>query len=260
MKPIILDYSDKKIITENSSWFKHWFDSSFYHQLYANRNEKEAADFIDELIATLQPLPGSAMLDLGCGNGRHSKQLAGKGFNVTGIDLAASSINMAKRAENSLLHFYRHDMRKPFGENQFDYVLNFFTSFGYFNGANENQQVVANISRSLRGGGVLVMDYLNVQYAEDHLVKTEEKEIDGIVYHIKRWSDEMCFHKKITIDTGSAENQLEYTERVAKFNLADFHFMFRQHGLCIETAYGDYGMNSYDKNISPRLIMTARKL
>ena len=259
MKPLILNYSDKKIVTENSSWFKHWFDSSFYHQLYANRNEKEAAVFINELIAELQPSPGSVMLDLGCGNGRHSKQLAEKGFNVTGIDLAVSSISMAKKAENSSLHFYRHDMGKPFGDNQFHYVFNFFTSFGYFNDDNENHQVVSNISRSLKKGGILMMDYLNVQYAEDRLVNTEEKEIDGILYHINRLTDEMYFHKKITIDTGSAENQLEYTERVAKFSLADFYFMLGQHGLFIETVYGDYSLNSYDRNNSPRLIMIARK-
>src|SRR5215510_2688976 len=99
----------KNIEINNSAWFKHWFDSSFYHQLYANRDEKEAAGFIDELIGELEPVPGSSILDLGCGNGRHSKRLAEKGFAVTGIDLAASSISMAKRFKYESLHFYRHD-------------------------------------------------------------------------------------------------------------------------------------------------------
>src|SRR5687768_2142226 len=96
--------------TSNPTWFKKWFDSSFYHQLYSNRNEKEAADFIDELLIKLQPSLNSKMLDLGCGAGRHSKYLASKGFNTTGIDLASSSIRSAEKFETPDLQFYQHDM------------------------------------------------------------------------------------------------------------------------------------------------------
>src|ERR1700752_4887372 len=80
-------------------WFKHWFDSSFYHKLYANRDEREAAGFADALMEELCPPPHSKILDLGCGNGRHSKHLASKGFSVTGIDLSSSSIRDAKKHE-----------------------------------------------------------------------------------------------------------------------------------------------------------------
>ena len=49
---------EKTIATKSGNkWFEQWFDSSFYHKLYANRDEKEAADFIDELINELQPPP-----------------------------------------------------------------------------------------------------------------------------------------------------------------------------------------------------------
>jgi SAM-dependent methyltransferase len=137
----------------NNAWFKNWFDSSFYHQLYANRDEKEAATFIDELINELQPAAHSRMLDLGCGSGRHSKYLASKGFDVTGIDLAASSIRQAKRSETGKLRFYRHDMRIPFGRNAFDNVFNFFTSFGYFDDPSEDHKVVNNIYSALKPGG-----------------------------------------------------------------------------------------------------------
>ena len=49
---------------EEHPWFKDWFNSSYYHQLYFNRDEKEAAAFIDKLIEFLQPLPASVMLDV----------------------------------------------------------------------------------------------------------------------------------------------------------------------------------------------------
>ena len=65
---------------DNSAWFRQWFDSSFYHQLYGHRDEKEAAAFIDELLAELNPGPNASILDLGCGAGRHAKYLAIKRF------------------------------------------------------------------------------------------------------------------------------------------------------------------------------------
>ena len=60
-------------------WFKDWFNSPYYHQLYFNRDDREAAVFIDKLISYLKPAPDSTMLDVACGRGRHSIQLAGIG-------------------------------------------------------------------------------------------------------------------------------------------------------------------------------------
>ena len=243
----------------NYTWFKQWFDSSFYHQLYANRDEKEAAAFIDELINELEPTADSMMLDLGCGSGRHSKYLASKGFDVTGIDLAASSIRQAKRSEREKLRFYRHDMRIPFGRNAFDIVFNFFTSFGYFDDPSEDLKVVNNIYSALKPGGVLVMDYINSSAAEKKLTASEEKEIDGIIYHITRWTTETHFFKKIRIENMGMAEPVEHIERVKKFNVDDFKNLFDQSGLQLKKVYGDYYLNEYDVQTSPRLILIAKK-
>jgi len=242
------------------AWFKNWFDSSFYHQLYANRDEKEASAFIDELVSELQPALHSRMLDLGCGNGRHSKYLASKGFDVTGIDLAASSIRLAKRWETGRLNFYRHDMRVPFGRNAFDYVFNFFTSFGYFDNSSEDHKVVNNICSALKPGGTLVMDYINSVPAEKKLRASEEKEIDGIIYNITRWTTETHFFKKILIENIGMEEPVEHIERVKKFSVDDFADLFNSNGLQLEKPYGDYHLNDYDVQSSPRLILIAKKI
>jgi SAM-dependent methyltransferase len=241
-------------------WFKHWFDSAYYHKLYGNRNEQEAADFIDELTGYMAPAPGSTVLDLGCGMGRHSRHLASKGFSVTGIDLSSSSIRHAKKWETQSLHFYRRDMRAPFGDNHFDYVCNFFTSFGYFKTKHENNLVVRNISNSLKSRGTLVLDYMNVQTAEQKLVPSEEKEIDGIHYRITRWVDEKFIYKKIVVDEEQAGEPFENIEQVARFTLGDFTRMFSINGLQIEEVFGDYQLNPFELHASPRLIVIARKM
>ncbi len=245
--------------TGQTQWFASWFDSHYYHKLYAHRNDTEAAGFIDALIDRLQPDEDAGVLDLGCGAGRHAKYLASKGFCVTGIDLAAASIREAKRWERPGLRFARHDMRVPFGRNAFDYVFNMFTSFGYFDEPAEHLGVVRNIAAALKPGGRLVLDYLNVSYAESRLTPEESRTIDGVTYRVTRWTDDGHFFKRIAIEDARAAQRLEHVERVAKFTRRDFERMFARHDLAIEAVYGDYRLNPYNDRTSPRLILVARK-
>jgi len=241
-------------------WFKDWFNSPYYHQLYFKRDEKEAAAFVDKLIDYLKPAPGSTMLDVACGKGRHSIQLAGKGFDVTGIDLSEDSINEALRYETEHLHFYRHDMRLPFWINYFNYAFNFFTSFGYFKTRREHDNAIRTIAQAIKPGGTFVMDYLNVHYAEDNLVHQLEKDIDGVNFIITKWFDETHFYKKIIIEDEIMHHEpMIYTEKVAKFSLGDFTEMFAYQGLQIQEVFGDYNFANYDVRKTPRLIMIAKK-
>lgn len=241
-------------------WFKDWFNTPYYHQLYFKRDEKEAAAFINKLIDYLQPAAGATMLDVACGKGRHSIHLSEKGFNVTGIDLSEGSIAEALQHETDTLHFYRHDMRLPFWINYFNYAFNFFTSFGYFNTRREHDAAIRTIAQAIKPGGTFVMDYLNVHYAEDHLIHKFDKEIDGINFYITKWFDETHFYKKIVVEDEALEAPLEYTEKVAKFSLGDFTEMFAYHGMQLQEVFGDYTFCNYDVKKSPRMVMIAKKV
>ena len=241
------------------SWFKDWFNSPYYHQLYFNRDETEAAAFINKLIEYLKPGPGSYMLDVACGKGRHALQLANKGFDVTGIDLSEDSIKEALTFEYENLHFYQHDMRLPFRINYYDYAFNFFTSFGYFQTQRENDNAIRTIAQSLKPSGTFVMDYLNVHYAEDHLVHRSEKTIDGVNFIITKWHDETHFFKKIMVEDEALEEPLIFTEKVSKFTIGDFTEMFAYQGMQIKEVFGDYNFSAYSITKAPRLIMIAEK-
>ena len=241
------------------TWFKDWFNSSYYHLLYFNRDDREAGAFIDKLIGYLKPVPGSTMLDVACGKGRHSIQLAGKGFDVTGIDLSEDSINEALEHESDALHFYRHDMRLPFWINYFNYAFNFFTSFGYFRTRRENDDSIRTIAQAIKTNGIFVMDYLNVHYAEDHLIHQSEKQIDHVNFIITKWYDETHFYKKIIIEDECLREPVIFVEKVAKFSLGDFTEMFAYQGLQIQEVFGDYNFSNYDTRKSPRLVMIAKK-
>jgi len=240
-------------------WYQDWFSSPFYHKLYFERDESEAEAFINRLIDYLQPAPGSRMLDVACGKGRHSKILASLGFTVTGIDISFSSIAAAKEFETENLDFFVHDMRLPFWGNYFNYAFNFFTSFGYFKTRREHDDAIRTIAKSLRPGGIFVIDYLNVHYAEDHLRHDESKQINSATYTIHRWDDETHFYKKIMVTDETLEGPLEHTEKVAKFSLGDFTDMLAYQGLQVQEVFGDYQLGSYDVRKTPRLILIASK-
>lgn len=242
------------------AWYKDWFNSSFYHKLYFERDEKEAEAFIRKLIAHLEPAAGSRMLDVACGKGRHSKTLASLGYTVTGIDISEDSIAYARQFEKENLDFFVHDMRLPFWCNYFDYAFNFFTSFGYFKTRREHDDAIRTIARSLKPSGILVIDYLNVHYAEAHLVAKDVKQIGSTTYDIQRWDTEEHFYKKITVEDVSLPHPMSYTEKVAKFSLGDFTDMLSFQGLQVQEVFGDYQFNAYDVKKTPRLIIIAQRI
>ena len=240
-------------------WYKDWFNSEYYHKLYFERDESEAEAFMDRLISYLKPLPGSRMLDVACGKGRHSKFLAAKGFNVTGIDISIDSINFARQGEKENLSFFVHDMRLPFWINYFDFVFNFFTSFGYFGTRREHDDATRTIAASVKRDGTVLFDYLNVHYVEDRLVHNEVKTIGSTEYEIHRWHDDDHFFKKMIITDPILSKPLEFTEKVAKFSLGDFTDMLSFQNMQVTEVFGDYHLNPYHTRNTPRMIVMAKK-
>lgn len=241
------------------NWFEDWFNSHYYHLLYSNRSEKEAEDFIKKLVTHLAIIPGSKVLDIACGKGRHAKQLATFGLNVTGFDLASESIRIANESRDEHLRFFVHDMRLPFTEDgPFDYAFNFFTSFGYFENDKEDQAAFACFSSALKQNGKLIVDFLNVDYSLARLVPKETIERHPINFHIQRSMDGRYFHKSTSFEDNG--KTYEFKERVRALRLENFQNLCALNGLKIIEIFGDYELNTFDLNNSPRLIFIAEKL
>ncbi len=237
-------------------WFENWFDSPYYHILYKNRDESEAEGFIDQLLETLGPRPGARILDLACGRGRYSRHLADKGFDVTGIDLSPKSIAFARQYERDNLSFFTHDMRLPFRTNYFDYVFNFFTSFGYFDNEKDDIKTLHNVAIGLRPGGTFVLDFFNSVYVVNRLTGSEEKVIDGILFKVHKRVEGQ--HVIKSIDFQDKGQSWHFGERVRLFMPEDFERLFDAAGLEIRKTYGDYQLQPFRRESSPRLILVAQ--
>lgn len=242
---------------QTKSWYRSWFDSPYYPILYKNRDETEAAFFIDRLIKYLNPSEDAKFLDMACGRGRHSIQIHEKGFDVTGIDLSKNSISEAKKHEDQSLHFFVHDMRQTFQTAQFDYVLNLFTSFGYFDSRKENEDVLNAAYETLKEDGDLVIDFLNPEKIKKQIKESETKEISGIIFKIRRSYEDGWIIKKIEIQDGS--ESFEFEERVWAIEHEVFKSMLTGCGFEILDTFGNYNMNAYNPDDSERQIIIARK-
>ena len=239
-----------------NEWFKDWFNSPYYHLLYQNRDYKEADLFIQNLSKFLKIRLNANVLDLACGNGRHSITLNKIGFNVTGVDLSKNSISIAKKSETEKLNFHIHDMRYKFGSESYEYIFNLFTSFGYFNSMDDNVKMLESIKSMLIPQGILIIDFLNAEKVIRELKKHEIKTIEEIRFDINKYIENKKVFKEISI-TDPSGDIYKFTERVQLFNIDDFNSLLKPNFEILHT-FGDFYLNEFDSQISDRLIIIAK--
>lgn len=241
---------------EKQEWFETWFDTSYYHILYKNRNDEEAHFFMKNLIKYLEIKDGSKVLDLACGKGRHSIFLNEQNLDVVGVDLSEQSIKHAKQFENETLHFDVHDMREVYKKQSFDYIFNLFTSFGYFEDDHENQKAISAMEQMLNEQGVLVIDFLNAVKTLNNLVLKEQKNIDGITFNITKEVKNNFIVKTIKFeDKGES---FSFEEKVKALTLKDFKKFFDKTNFELFEIFGNVSLEKYNPETSDRLIMILR--
>lgn len=239
-------------------WFDEWFNTIYYHILYKHRDYEEAAEFLDHLIEYFQIEPNAKILDLACGKGRHAIYLNEKGFDVTGVDLSEENIKFASSKSNDTLRFKVHDMRHVFARNEFDYVFNLFTSFGYFDTKQENLGVIDATIQSLKPGGRFLLDFLNPYVVVNNLVHEEDQTIENIHFRIQRkYTEDEFILKNIIIDDHG--QHYEFQEKVKAIRRTDFLDYFKKINLEVIDIFGDYELSPYKKEESGRLIFVLKK-
>lgn len=241
---------------QSKEWFADWFDTSYYHTLYKNRDLSEAKQFIQRLVEYLPLRKEDHVLDLACGKGRHAVTLSECGFSVLGVDLSPNSISEAREFENDSLKFAVHDMRETIEGEKFDGVFNLFTSFGYFDSIEENQKAVDSIGKMLNPNGILVIDFMNAHKVVANLVQSETKIVDGISFNIERTFDGTHIFKQISFQADGQE--FSFTERVQALTLSDFSSLLDAANFKILDSFGDFDLRSFEETTSDRLIIIAQ--
>ncbi len=157
---------------------KQWYEELFEN--YALKYEQEGfthgtmgeCDFLEKEINYDK---NTRILDIGCGTGRHSIELAKRGYEVVGIDLSESLLNRAKEkaiGKSLSLEFYQYDARNLPFVDEFDLVYILCEGgFCLMETDQMNYQILASAAKALKPGGLLIFTALNALYPLYHSVK-----------------------------------------------------------------------------------------
>ena len=157
---------------------KQWYETLFenYGLKYDNESFTQGTvgecDFIEKETGSDKSIK---ILDIGCGTGRHSIELAKRGYNVTAIDLSDSLLERAreKAAKQSLaVDFQKQDARRLTFTNEFDLALMLCEgAFPLMETDEMNYHILVNASRALKDNGKLILTTLNGLFPLFHSVK-----------------------------------------------------------------------------------------
>jgi SAM-dependent methyltransferase len=144
-----------------------WFDDdafweTFGSYIYSDERLRTAPEDVDRILALAGTSPRD-VLDLCCGTGRHAVAFASRGCRVTGVDRTRFALDQARAhaaASGVGVEFVQCDMREFRRPVSFDLALNLFTSFGYFDAADDDLRVLRHVHEALRPGGALVIDVI----------------------------------------------------------------------------------------------------
>lgn len=248
---------NKPVIAED--WYHQSFDA-LYPIVYAHRTVDSARAEALFSVEQTQLMKSDTVLDLCCGNGRHIAHLLPHTSRVVGLDFSPHLLHLARKTLQGKALLVRADMRRQPFDGVFDVVMNYFTSFGYFQSEEENLAVVYEMSRSLKSGGRFFIDYLNRNWAEAHVEPESVRYQDEYEIREERWIDTESHRiNKTTIVSKDGKRLGESGESVKLYTLDEITGLLNKGGLQVESVYGDYSGSTCCDPSQPRMIIVGRK-
>ena len=247
---------DTKPWHEDDEFWEMWGPIMFSQQRLANSPAE-----VKNIVSLLDIKPQAHVLDLGCGVGRHSLELARQGFRVTGVDRTHRYLEQAteKATQEGLnIEFIQDDMRTFCRPDTYDTVINMFTSFSYFEDPEEDRQVVANVFRSLKSGGSFLLETHGKETLARIFLERNWEEINGVF---------VLYERKPTRNWGWMENRwimfkdnrpIEHKVSHRLYSATELATLLADCGFTQVNTYGDLSGNPYD-HTARRLVLVAKK-
>ena len=242
---------------DDDSFWKTWAPVMFTKERF-----EHAAPEVDLILKLLRVRPGAAILDLCCGPGRHSVELASRGFKVTGVDRTRAFLARARRSAakaKRVVEFVLSDMRRFRRPRAFDAAINMFTAFGYFRKQADDLRVLKNVFASLKPGGVFLMDLMGKErIAKIFNPRTWHREPDGTIMLEERWLED---------DFGWIENRWTMIRKGRMrthcvshrlYSGVELRNLLKRVGFTRVKVFGTLDGKPYDED-AQRLVLVARK-
>lgn len=246
-----------------AQWYRDFFDN-LYLQVYQPFETPELVrQEVDFIIRALALPEGAKVLDLCCGQGRHSLELARRGFQVVGVDLSEALLYAARqRAEREglTITFLQSDMREIDFTDEFDAVINMFTSFGYLENEAEDEKVLRKVTQALKQGGKFLLDVMN----RDWLIRNFQPmgwraDNEGWFVLEERTFDHLSGRMETRwIFVARDGVRYERLSSIRLYTASELRAMLERAGLQVTNLFGDYDGSPYTWD-SQRLIIVATR-
>ncbi|MDC7124287.1 MAG: class I SAM-dependent methyltransferase, partial [Spirochaetales bacterium] len=160
------------LIKDSSDWFKNEEFWKLYEPLMFDPDRMADTGLeVDGIIALADLHPNQNILDACCGSARHSVEFAKKGFNVTGVDITEAYLKEARENIKNAgvnVDLVKDDVRKFKKPSSYDFAMNYYTSFGYFDDPEDDLTFCKNICDSLKKGGSFLIDTIGKETVALH--------------------------------------------------------------------------------------------
>ena len=220
---------------------------------------------VDGIIKIANIKKNDTILDIPCGYGRHSIELAKRGFHVVGIDINEEHLNKAKEnSKEQEIVFLKKDMRNIGKENynQFGLVINMFYSFGFFEKEEDNEKTMIEFYNALKDNGKFILhtdvspemfEAGKYKFKEERILSNKKK----LLIEEKYNSDSKRIEGSWTIlSKNNKEKLTPYSVRI--YTKKEFEYLTKKIGFKTVKFYGSFEGEEFTSN-SSELIMVAEK-
>lgn len=245
-----------------------------------NRSYSEFASVYDELMTEIpydtyaqlielaaNGIAGKKILDIGCGTGLLSVKLATLGGDVTGIDLSADMLSVAKNRAGALkapITFIEQSMQRLEGFSNFDVAVIAIDSLNYVADRGEVIQTLQNVYNSLAVGGVLLFDVHSTFKTDIIFMEspfTFDNERISYIWETEEGDNPHSVYSELTFFIRNADGLYSRFDEVhyqRTFPVQEYVDMLTNVGFSIERIFADWG-DEPPQTESERIFFQVRK-
>ena len=249
--------NEKKEWFENENFWLNYGPVMFDQQHWA-----EAHGIAESIVKTTGLKENSSVLDVCCGPGRISVELALCGMNVTGVDITQPFLDAAKDTaedEGVKLTLINHDMRTFTTKNKFDAAVNVYNSFGYCDSISDDTKILRSVYEALKDDGTFILECISRETAVRWFTEGEWFERAGMTV-LTSFSVEGAWEglrsKWILIGKDGKRIEHEFVQRL--YSAAELRDRLLEIGFSKADVYGGFDLRPYDYNATT-MVIVARK-
>lgn len=243
-------------------WYQE-FAGADYLRIYSpflppERSARETAS----ISRLLNLAPNSSILDLCCGHGRHTLPLARRGYRMTGLDLNQFFLQRAQEeaeTQNIKATWVHSDMRDIPFKNEFDAVINIFTSFGYLENDDEDMKVLQQVYQALKPGGLFLLETVyQVRVVRTYSPHGIIRYDDGLIVLEERRLNLAESRNEIAITMLYPDGQRKkYRQSIRIYTFTELRRMLQSVGIEVQAYYGD--LDGSTLSTDSRMVIVGQK-